>query len=282
MDAHDKISFCLHELQTEDPVKYMQACQTLMDNSNSLVFREIISHKIEDVTKLLIKKSEISNQETLLGFYLHDESKESSDFVSLEENSLLHDIQASNKNIRYYSSNLLLHLAVRFDSYFLKIFIPLLWKSCFLGNTWRKREVGIYLFNKVELIIFDNDFSLFHIIARLIDFLNFPEIEIKLPACLTLINYTKHCVNYNESQFFKPMLQNVLPFLLDTNNTIQEQGCLAILKLDEFFGDRLSYFENIINLYVRKAYRLRPIHNSTFLAKVQALVRKYQRLNSLK
>ena len=106
-------------------------------------------------------------------------------------------------------------------------------------------------------------------------FFNYPEIEIKLPASLTLMNYTKHCVNYNESRFLKPMIQNLLPFILDPNNTIQETGCLAILKLDEFFGDQLGYFTNIINLYVRKAYRLRPIGNFLFLARVQALVRKY-------
>ena len=164
---------------------------------------------------------------------------------------------------------------MRFDAYFLKTFVPYLWETCFLGNTWKKHEVGIYLFNKLEPIIFDNHLSLYHIIAKLIDFLKSPQIEIKLPASLTLITYTVHCVNYNESHFLKPIIQNLLTFIIRSNNDIQETGCLAILKLDDFFGDQLGYFMNIINLYVRKAYRLCPVGNSQFLAKIQALVRKY-------
>ena len=104
--------------------------------------------------------------------YLHEKDKAGSDFVSLEENTLIHDIEASDKNIRHYSSNLILHIAVRFDSYFLETLVPYLWKNCFLGRTLKEQEVGIFLFNKVELIIFDNDLSLYHFIARLIDFLN--------------------------------------------------------------------------------------------------------------
>ena len=36
-----------------DPVQYSQSCQTLMDNLNSLVFRDNVSHNIEDITKVL-------------------------------------------------------------------------------------------------------------------------------------------------------------------------------------------------------------------------------------
>ena len=116
MDEHDEISLCLHNLQHKDPAQYIKACQTLMTNSNSLVFRDIISHKIEDIIKILVKKSEMSVQEIWLKYYLHEEDKAGSNFVSLEENTLLHDIEASDKNIRHYSSNLILHIAVRFDS----------------------------------------------------------------------------------------------------------------------------------------------------------------------
>ena len=71
------------------------------------------------------------------------------------------------------------------------------------------------------------------------------------------------------------MIQNILPFIFHSNNDIQEAGCLVILKLDNFFGDQLGYFANLINLYVKKAYRLQPVENSPFLANIRSLVRKY-------
>ena len=97
MDAYDKISLCLHDLQTGDTIQYIEACKTLIDNSNTIVFRNIVSHKLEDVTKVLVKKSELSDQENLLKYYLHEEDKAGSDFVSLEENTLFHDVETSSK-----------------------------------------------------------------------------------------------------------------------------------------------------------------------------------------
>ena len=118
MDAFDKISHCLHDLLTRDTIQYIEACKTLIENSNTIVFKSIMSHKLEDVTKVLVRKSELSDQENLLKYYLHKEKKAGSDFVSLEENTLFHVIENSSKNIWHYSSTLVLHLAMKFDAYF--------------------------------------------------------------------------------------------------------------------------------------------------------------------
>ena len=197
------------------------------------------------------------------------------DFVSLEENSIEEDIHASEENIRFFSSNLLLHLANRYDSYFLSIFLPFAWKELFLSHTFQKQEVGMFLFNKLEPIMYDNDVTIHPFIARMLDFMNSPDLEIKITAATTLIKYIKQCVSFTDSQFLEPVFQNVLPFLLSQNNQIQDTGCLLILKLYYFFGEQLSHFTKQINVHVTQAYSSRPFGNSPRLATVRALCRRY-------
>lgn len=274
-DEWDQISHSLHDLYNQDPTIYINACKFLMRKSNSLIFREIVSNKLEDLLTLLAKNSELSDRETLLKFYNHEEYEAGLDFVSLEENSIEEDIQASEENIRFFSSNLLLHLANRYDSYFLSIFLPFAWKELFLSHTFHKKEVGIFLFNKLEPIMYDNDVTIHIFIARMLDFMNSPDLEIKITAATTLIKYIKHCVSFTDSQFLEPVFQNVLPFLLSQNNQIQDTGCLLILKLYYFFGEQLSHFTKQINVHVTQAYSSRPFGNSPRLDQVRALCRRY-------
>ena len=133
----------------------------------------------------------------------------------------------------------------------------------------------MFLFNQLNLFVANNTVPHFKpIIARLLDFMNCPDVDLKLPACMTLTTYAKHCVNLQHSQFFKPMLENVLPFIYDSDISVQKQGCLAILELNVFFGESLQNYVHTLNFFVKRAFRQNS-NNSASLYRVQNLVRRY-------
>ena len=140
--------------------------------------------------------------EGLLFFYLREENR-TDKFVSLEQNTFEEDFELSFKNTRYYSTSLLYILCQKFHRIFLDIFIPLIWRNCFLSHVWDKVEAGIFLFSKLHLFVSDNTITHFQpIIARLLDLMNHPDLEIKFPAVVTLKTYTRHCVHLQPSHFF--------------------------------------------------------------------------------
>ena len=96
----DQICYHLHGLQTEDPLLFITACTYLMFQSKNLIFRAMVANKLPFLIQLLTKKSELSDKERNLKFYDHNEHQGGLYFISLEENTLKEDINATTDNIR--------------------------------------------------------------------------------------------------------------------------------------------------------------------------------------
>ena len=272
MDQYDRITNSIQDLQDSDNNIFINACQTLLILSDTLIFKEIMSHKLQLITSILIERSKISKEERLLNQHLFEEKD--CHFVTLEENEYSRDIEFSTKNCRYHSSNLLYKIAIKFDKFFLNTFLPYIFDKYFMDNNYKNQEVGIFLFGKLQPIIIDNNNPISHIIRRLFQFLQTDSSEIKIKACQVILKYAKYLTNFNDFKFFKPLLNNVIPFLLDSNKTIQELGCLSILELDKFFSEELNNYQQCINFFVRKAYRSNPKGNSYLLVKIQSICRR--------
>ena len=270
----DQICFSLHELQTEDPIPYVAACTYLMSQSNSLIFRAMVANKLPFLIQLLTKNSELSDKERKLTFHDHDEYQGGLDFISIEENSLEEDINATTTNIRHFSSSLLKHLATSFDSYFLNIFLSYAWKELFLGRTPEKLEVGMFLFQELEPTIYENDFKLHVYIARMLDVMNYQDLTLKITATQTLTKYVRHCKHFASSQFLDPVFQNVLPFILSQNNQVLNSGCILIIKLFDVFEDKLGQFSNSLCVHVNRAYKIRSFGDYPWLDEVKILCRR--------
>ena len=133
MDLFYLISSNLHNLANKDPMIFIQSCEILVKNSQSLTFKEIVSQKLQHITPILVEKAELSDKEAYLKYYLPQENAAYSDFVSLEENSFNYDLEASVHNTRFHSSNIFFHLVVIFDAFFLHTFIPF-----FVGELFAK------------------------------------------------------------------------------------------------------------------------------------------------
>ena len=144
-----------------------------------------------------------------------------------------------------------------------------------MNNDWNKIESGIFLFNKLHEYVSDDTMTHFNpIIARLINLLNHPKMEIKFPALVTLTTYTRHCIHLQPSQFFLPYLDNLLPFIHDQDRSLQKRGCLAILELHKFFDQLLRSYTHLLDQHVRKAY-VQNESNSPTLDRVLSLVDDY-------
>ena len=163
MDQYDSITNSLQNLQDQDPSLFIDACQTLL-SSETLIFKEILSHKIPLLTNILVTKSKLSKEEWLLKHHLFEEK--SCHYVSLEENDFQTDLQFSTRNCRYHSSNLLYKLAIKFDNFFLNTFLPYLLDKCFMDKKYKNQEVGIFLFDKLQPVIVDNNNPVSEIIRK--------------------------------------------------------------------------------------------------------------------
>ena len=266
-----QITSNIEALSSENPVEFLEACKSLVDNSDSVDFKEILFPRLDYIIPLLIKKSSMTPMEGLQTFYLFEEQNASSKFVSLEQNDFDTDFELNYKNSRYYASNLIYILCKIFKGPFLNLFVPLIWSNCFMSEHWNHKEAGIFLFHQLNLFIASHPVPHFEpIISRLLNIINSPHVEYRIPATMTLITYVKHCTHLSHSQFFKPFLESVLPFLYDEDRAIQHQGCRAILELSLHFHDKLQTYVVTLNYFVKKAFRLTNATKS--LCRVRNLV----------
>ena len=192
-------------------------------------------------------------------------------FISLEENTLTEDINANTDNIRHFSSSLLKELAITFDSYFLNIFLPYSWRELFLGRTPEKLEVGMYLFQLLEPIIYNNDVTIHVFIARLLDIINYQDITLKITAIQTLTKYVRHCKQFHQSQFLHPVFQNALKLILSQNKQILNSSCILIIKIFDIFEGELDQFSNPICNHINKAYRIHSFSHFRYLDELKIL-----------
>ena len=252
-----QITSNIEALSSENPIEFLEACESLVDKKDSVIFKEILFPKLAYIIPHLIKKSEMSPMQGLLSFYLFEEKNADSKFMSLEQNDFETDFELNYKNSRYYASSLIYVLCKKFKGIFLNLFVPLIWANCFLSQLWSQNEAGIYLFHHLNVFIADHPVDHFEpIINSLLNTMDSHQIDYKIPAITTLIKYIEQCTYMSHSQFFKPFLESVFHFLYDDNRAVQNQGCRAILKLDLHFHVKLKTYVVPLNHYVTKAFRL--------------------------
>ena len=232
---------CLNGLYNGNCIIYAECCQMLYNYSTSPDFQMLIPGRLEELIPLLVRRSQYS----------------------------IHNYE------RYYSKDLMIALCRQFGETFFSIFSALVWRSCFLNNNVKKIESGIFLFNRLHEYITVTTMPHFcQIIAKLISFLEHPNVEIQTASLVTLTNFTEHCIDLESSQFAIPFFEKLLPFIHHENMDIQRNACFAVLELHKHFEPFLGPQTHLLNRAVQTAYAVNE-RNSTAIEEIITLVDNY-------
>ena len=259
----------IEALSTENPVDFLEACESLAHNSESVHFEDILFPRLAFIIPNLIRKTSMSPMQGLQTFFLFKEQDASNKFVSLEENDFDTDFELTHKNSRYHASNLIYILCKKFKKPFLDLFVPSIY-NCLLSRDWHHTEAGIFLFHQLDEFIAEHRLPHFvPIIDILLDIITSPHVEYKIPATVTLITYIKYCTHLPYSRFFRPFLEKTLPFFVSWRQGNTKSRVQSYLRIKPIFLWRTTNLCWSIKLFCDKSIRAdqcnsNPLDGQTF------------------
>jgi transportin-1 len=138
-----------------------------------------------------------------------------------------------------------------FNDEILSVLLPILKETLFHQN-WEIKESGILVLGAIAEGCYTGlTAHLDQLIPYLIQCLSDKKPLVRSIACWTLSRYAHWVVHQPHEAYLKPMIEELLKKILDTNKRVQEAACSAFATLEEETGnDLVAYLPQILDTLV--------------------------------